>query len=589
MAVGGVVELNETGSARIDYRRLTQAGWDGLSWTLAVPLATALRYDFSVASASLLSALTLGVALGLVQIALGYLIQAFRGRAIIGSFDEIFAVVASSAFVTIVGTIYIALINLPPLPRSVPLIAGAIVIGLLLGGRFIVRALRQRSLLAKDGQRVLIYGAGDSGEQIVRQMLTSADGGFTPVAFLDDNPRKNRLRIQGVSVVGTIGDLERVVQATGAQTLIVAIAGVSSAQLLELDRRTTALGIALRVIPTTSEIIGGAVKLGDISHVTEEDLLGRRPVQTDESAIADLLRGKRILITGAGGSIGSEIARQVHRYQPSFVGILDRDESAIQNVQLSIDGQGLLSSDDLILADIRDANRMREVFDAVRPEIVFHAAALKHLSLLERYPEEAHKTNILGTINVLEASHASGVETFINISTDKAANPVNVLGNSKLLTEQLTAGMTQDPFSGAPKSRYLSVRFGNVLGSRGSVLNTFRHQIARGGPVTVTDPHVTRYFMTIPEAVHLVLQASVIGDHGETLILDMGEPVQIAKVAEQMIAKSGRQIEIVFTGLRPGEKMEEVLTDACDEVRAGPHPLISHIRVRPMSIESLNV
>jgi len=568
----------------IDVRRIVQAGWDGLSWMIAVPAAVLLRFDNNPGSEMLNTALLIGMGLGVFQVLLGYLIQAVRGRNIIGSFDEVFTVVSSSAVVALLGTIFIFLESPPSLPRSVPMIAWALVIGLLLGGRFALRAYRQRSLFSKNGERVLIYGAGDSGEQIVRQMLLGSSAKFTPVGFLDDNPRKRRLRIQGVRVLGNLQSLEKVVRGTRANTMVVAIAGVSAKQLLELDNRTSTIGISLRVIPTTSEIIGGAVKLGDITHVSEEDLLGRRPITTDEVAISEFLAGKRILITGAGGSIGSELARQVHRYQPAFVGILDRDESAIHSVQLSIDGQGLLSSDNLILADIRDRERMTEVMQLVKPDIVFHAAALKHLPLLERYPEEGHKTNVLGTQNVLHACAAAGAYAFINISTDKAADPVNVLGRTKLMTERLTAGMETYPTLLGP-SRYLSVRFGNVLGSRGSVLTAFRYQIEKGGPVTVTDPNVTRYFMTIPEAVHLVLQAAVIGGHGETLILDMGDPIKIADVARQMIEKSGREIEIIFTGLRPGEKLDEVMLGVDETSKDQKHPMISHTNVYPFVSE----
>lgn len=564
----------------IDVRRVIQAAWDGLSWVIAVPVAVLLRFDNNPGPEMLNRALLIGMCLGVFQILLGYLIQAVRGRDIIGSFNEVFTVVSSSAVVALLGMIFIFLASPPSLPRSVPMIAWAIVIGLLLGGRFALRAYRQRSLFSKNGERVLIYGAGDSGEQIVRQMLLDSNAKFTPVGFLDDNPRKRRLRIQGIRVLGNLQGLEKVVRGTRADTIVVAIAGVSAKQLLKLDNRASALGISLRVIPTTSEIVGGAVKLGDITHVTEEDLLGRRPIETDEVAISEFLAGKRILITGAGGSIGSELARQVHRYQPAFVGILDRDESAIHAVQLSIDGQGLLSSDNLILADIRDPERITEVMQLVKPDIVFHAAALKHLPLLERYPEEGHKTNVLGTQNVLHACVAAGTYAFINISTDKAADPINVLGRTKLMTERLTAGIETYPTLLGP-SRYLSVRFGNVLGSRGSVLTAFRYQIEKGGPVTVTHPNVTRYFMTVSEAVQLVLQAAVIGDHGETLILDMGDPIKIADVARQMIEKSGREIEIVFTGLRQGEKLDEVLVGAGEASDRRQHQLISHTRVYP--------
>jgi FlaA1/EpsC-like NDP-sugar epimerase len=437
-----------------------------------------------------------------------------------------------------------------------------------------LRSYRQRFKFNKNGELVLIYGAGDSGDQIVRQMLYTKESLYIPVGFLDDDQLKRNLRIHGVRVLGTLTDLEKFVTKFNASTLVVAISGIYAADLLKIDRRCSALNVKLRVIPTTTEIIGKGVKLGDISEVTNDDLLGRRPIKTDGTSIKSFLKGKRVLITGAGGSIGSELTRQVYRYEPSIVGILDRDESAIHEVQLSIDGEGLLTSENLILADIRDKDRIVEIFDTFKPEIVFHAAALKHLPLLERYPDEAHKTNVVGTQNVLAAAAMFEVNTFINISTDKAADPTSVLGRTKLETERLTA---QVKTSGS--QRYVSVRFGNVLGSRGSVTTAFRYQIEKGGPVTVTDPEVTRYFMTIPEAVHLVLQAAVLGEHGETLILDMGNPVKILDVAKQMIEKSGRDIKIVFTGLRDGEKLNENLFSANEKSEKRKHPLISHTRI----------
>ena len=566
--------LSSWTEGEINYRRAIQAIWDASGWVIALLIATFLRYDGNPAAQTVNNALIIGVILGLVQVALSWAVQQIRGRRIIGSFDEISVLTFTAAAVTLIGTIIVFLLNPAPVPRSVPFIAGAIALTFMLGGRFTLRAYRQRSIFSQENERVLIYGAGDSGDQIIRQMLATPSSKFTPVALIDDNPRKKNLWVHGVRVVGTSAGLEQTIRRTGASTLVVAIAGIDSKQLLEIDSRCKALNVDLRVIPTTSEIIGGAIKLGDISHVTDEDLLGRRQIQTDEAGILEMLKGKRILITGAGGSIGSELARQVNRYQPAFVGILDRDESAIHATQLSIDGRGLLDSDNLILADIRDREWIRAIMNSIKPDIVFHAAALKHLPLLERYPEEGHKTNVIGTRNVLEAAQECNVNVFINISTDKAADPSCVLGRTKLMTERMTASIQSNN-----GDRYMSVRFGNVLGSRGSVLTAFRHQIANGGPVTVTDPNVTRYFMTIPEAVHLVLQAAVIGDHSETLILDMGEPIKIDDVAKLMIEKSGRDISIVYTGLRTGEKPAEVLFASTEITVTKSHPLIFHTRV----------
>jgi FlaA1/EpsC-like NDP-sugar epimerase len=288
-------------------------------------------------------------------------------------------------------------------------------------------------------------------------------------------------------------------------------------------------------------------------------------------------------VTGAGGSIGSELCRQIVRFGPAKVYLLDRDESGLQATQMSISGHGLLNSDEIVLADIRDLARMREVMRATRPDIVFHAAALKHLPLLESNPGEAWKSNVLGTLNVLEAAAEVGVGTFVNISTDKAANPTCVLGYSKRIAERLTAD-----FAAREPGRYVSVRFGNVLGSRGSVVHAFTAQIERGGPITVTHPDVERYFMLIPEAAQLVLQASAIGTDGEVMVLDMGQPVKIVEVARQMISLSGkREVEIEFTGLRPGEKMSEQLFSSDVAAEATSHPLVSHAPVPAIDVEAL--
>lgn len=288
------------------------------------------------------------------------------------------------------------------------------------------------------------------------------------------------------------------------------------------------------------------------------------------------------MVTGAGGSIGSELCRQLSRFRPSEIMMLDRDESGLHSVQLSINDQALLDGDDTILASIRDRESIEEIFLRRRPEIVFHAAALKHMPLLEKYPLEALKTNVLGTMNLLEAARLAGVETFVNISTDKAANPTSALGASKRLAERATAAAA----ARAPQSKYVSVRFGNVLGSRGSVLTVFEKQVRDGGPVTVTDPEVDRFFMTIPEACQLVLQASVVGETGQTLVLDMGEPIKIADVARTLIEQSGKQIEIVYTGLRANEKLSEDLFDRTETPLFGAkHEALSEVRVSPLEVD----
>ncbi len=560
-------------------KRLMQVSWDGFSWIVAVPLALLFRYDFNVSRSLMIIALFAGLAAAFIHIAAGSLFYLYQGRYVVGSFDEVLGVVVTSAFVGGLGTAVLLFIPGSTFPRSTFIIATGVAAASMLGARFLYRGARQQRALNREGKRTLIFGAGDAGSQIVTLMLNDRHNEYQPIGFIDDNPRKHHLRRSGIKVLGNSTQLEEICGSNEVEILLVAIAGIQAAELLELDQRMRPLGVTVTIIPTASEIVGGAVKLGDISDVTEEDLMGRRPIKTDEAEITAFIRGKRILVTGAGGSIGSELVRQIYRYRPSVLFLLDRDESALHHVQLTLDGSGHLMSPNLILADIRDAQRINEVIKETEPEIIFHAAALKHLPLLERHPEEAFKTNVRGTANMLQAAIDHGVTHFVNISTDKAADPTSILGKSKLLTEQLTAGVPEDA-----KRTFVSVRFGNVLGSRGSVIETFRFQIENGGPVTVTDETVTRFFMTIREAVHLVLQAAVIGNHGETLILDMGLPLKIADLAQHMINRSGRNINIEFTGLRPGEKAHEVLVSSTELTAPTSHELVTSSRVTQLKL-----
>jgi dTDP-glucose 4,6-dehydratase len=365
--------------------------------------------------------------------------------------------------------------------------------------------------------------------------------------------------------------------------LIISIAHADAALLREITDTAVAVGLKVKVLPVLEDVLEGKSRLSDVRDIAIEDLIGRQPVDTEVESIAGYLEGKRVLVTGAGGSIGAELCRQIAKFSPRELIMLDRDETGLQGTQLSISGHGLLDTKDVVLADIRDADALQLVFADRRPDVVFHAAALKHLPMLEQYPDEAWKTNVLGTLNVLQAARSVGVTTFVNISTDKAANPTSVLGHSKRVAEKLTAWAAHET-----GLKYLSVRFGNVIGSRGSMLPTFTSLIEAGGPLTVTHPDVTRFFMTIPEACQLVVQAGGIGRASEVLILDMGEQVRIMDVAERMIEMSGKDISIVFTGLRPGEKLHEELIGR-DELDERPiHPKISHTSIDPISPSRLD-
>jgi dTDP-glucose 4,6-dehydratase len=557
---------------------------DVVLWFLGTFLAGFLRFDGSIPSSLFLDLLKIGLVLVIFQFFYGLATALYSSRYRIASLEEVFVLSLGAVIVSIFGLIFRISFNYPEVPRSIPLIAGIISLLLMQISRIFRRPLRLFIPYKKSlgDQRTLIYGAGVAGRQIAEQMRLNTRE-YVCVGFLDDNKAKSNLRIYGERVFGGLDKLEETINDTNARILLVAISKIDYKSLLDIERRCRGLGVTLRVIPSSYEIVSGAVQLKDVSEITEENLLGRRPVQPDESEVAEFIRGKRILITGAGGSIGSEIVRQVKRYGPRTLSMLDRDESALLALQLSLDGTGLLMSNDLILADIRDSQRIDQLMQELKPEIVFHAAALKHLTTLERFPEEAHKTNVIGTKNILSSAQKAGVETFVNISTDKAADPSSVLGRSKLTTERLTAGMPNKSNIGN-ECKFISVRFGNVIGSNGSFIHTFRYQIKHGGPLTITHPDVTRFFMTVSEAVHLVLQSVLVGTHGETLILDMGEPVRIADIAKRMIEVSGRPIEIVYTGLRPGEKLHETLYSASENVDDRKHKFIMHARVEPLQV-----
>lgn len=458
-------------------------------------------------------------------------------------------------------------------------------------------ALRYVGRLALDKARkpgsgtepaIIIGGAGYMGDRFLYTVLTDPPASpiRPPVALLDDDPAKSRLHLRGgVPVLGgRTTDIARVADRTGAKLIVIAIGGADSVVLRELTDRGERAGLRVVVTRSLMDSMLGESDRVDVRDIQIEDLIGRHPVDTNVELIAGYITGKRVLVTGAGGSIGSELCRQLAKFGPRELIMLDRDETGLQLAQLGTVGHGLLDTRDVVLADIRDADLLNAVFEDRRPEVVFHAAALKHLPMLEQYPDEAWKTNVIGSLNVLNAALRVGVTTFVNVSTDKAANPpTSVLGHSKRVAEKLTAWAGDR--SGM---RYLSVRFGNVIGSRGSMLPTFQALIAAGGPITVTHPEATRYFMTIPEACQLVIQAGGIGRAGEVLILDMGEPVSILEVAKRMIAMSGGNIEIVFTGLRPGEKLHEDLVGSREDLERPFHPQISHTRANAIEPERLD-
>ena len=521
-----------------------------------------------------------------VQAATGYIVGIYRRRWRYGSFDEVKGLILSALITTIIlWVIRFFDTSVDAFPRSAIIAGGILGLFFTAASRYSWRLIREqlRRPSAQNSTKLLIYGAGEGGIQIVNTMLRNPSSQYLPVAFLDDNPKTHRLRISGVPVLGGRNEIAKIAQRTGASALLIAIPSADSTVVNEIVEIARDSKLNVKILPVVQSLDDRQVDAADIRDLTDEDLLGRRRVKIDLDEISQYLVNRRVLVTGAGGSIGSELCRQLVRFNPSEIIMLDRDESALHEVQLSIYGRALLDTPQTVLADLRDERAINEIFDSRKPQVVFHAAALKHLPLLERYPHEAYQTNVLGTTTVLNAAQRTGVEVFVNISTDKAANPISVLGFSKKIAERLTADLA----SRTKQGKYISVRFGNVLGSRGSVLMSFRDQIAKGGPVTVTHRGVTRYFMTISEAVQLVVQAGAIGRTGEVLVLDMGKPVNIYDVAEQLVKNSGNPIKIEVVGLRVGEKVHEELFAEGETDERPRHPLISHVAAKPIDQASL--
>ena len=430
------------------------------------------------------------------------------------------------------------------------------------GVRLSMRIFREYfvdSVVMENAKPTLIVGAGAAGTLLVRQMLMHPKMRMMPVAFVDDDQEKQRKDIYGVRILGTTKDIEKIVQQMGITKVVIAMPSLPNKKLNEVYDIARKTGAECVILPNIDEVMSGNLHVQQLRNVEIEDLLGRDPVELDQTLIEKQLRGKRILVTGAGGSIGSEICRQVSSFRPKELIILGHGENSIYQLNMELLGKYAEHFRITpVIADVQDRKRIFEVMEKYRPDVVYHAAAHKHVPLMEINPREAVKNNILGTRNVAEAANHAKVKTFVMISTDKAVNPPNIMGATKRLCEMIV----QDIATKSDSTKYVAVRFGNVLGSRGSVIPLFKKQIAKGGPITVTHPDIVRYFMTIPEAAQLVIQAGSLARGGEIFVLDMGKPVRIVDLAKNLIRLSGYSeddIEIKFTGLRPGEKMYEEL------------------------------
>ncbi|MEC9440853.1 MAG: nucleoside-diphosphate sugar epimerase/dehydratase [Myxococcota bacterium] len=549
-----------------------------------------IRFDFSIPDTWMATVWTgLGLVLAAKMIVFG-LLRMYQGWWRYVSIYDLLTltralVVAGIAFVLV--NVFTGLIT-PP--RSIYIIDFGLSLVLVGGARGSLRLMREalhsRTAEGPERQNVLILGAGDTGETLLREINKNRNLPYKPIGFLDDAPHKQGLKIHNVSVLGRIDELKHYADKHNVATVLIAMPSADREQLRRVVNIAKDAGVETRILPAVETILSsGGLVTNQIREISLSDLLGRAPVRLDMQSIGSLLQGKRVMVTGAGGSIGSEICRQVLRFAPEELIMIERAETPLFFIHRELRGE---HGESIIpyVASISDPDRMREIFAHHTPDVILHAAAYKHVPLMEANPCEAVKNNITGTQVLTDLAIEHGVSAFVLISTDKAVNPTSVMGATKRITELLLMKAQQRQEN---KTRFCAVRFGNVLGSNGSVVPIFTEQIRKGGPVTVTHPEMTRYFMTIPEAVQLVLQAGALGQGGEIFILDMGEPVKIADLARDMIRLSGlseTDIEIIYTGIRPGEKLFEELAINTDEMDKTRH---KKIFVAPEEVEGIQL
>jgi FlaA1/EpsC-like NDP-sugar epimerase len=569
-------------------------GSDAILFVLAFYLSFYIRFEGAIPDIHLRQFFTyLPVFVGLKIIAL-YLFQIHRFTwSYVGLYEllKIFKVLTVCSLVLSSLILFLAYEeSFKGFPRSIFLIDYALSL-IFVGGFMISKRvyLHDKRYPLLEQKRTLIIGAGNAGEQIVRDMKRTKDSPYLPVAFVDDDPAKKKVMIHGIKVAGNRKDIPGIVKNLEVEMAVIAMASVASKEIRDIVSYLHKAGInEIRIIPGTKEIMSRNISILDIKKIDLKDLLSREPVEIEYSQVRKNLEGKRILITGAGGSIGAELGRQIAQFDPNLLALLDFDETELFHISQELRESHPELKVFPVLGDILNKEKMAAVFHEMTPQLVFHAAAYKHVPVMEDFPEEAIRVNILGTRILAELSLQCGVEKFIFISTDKVVNPTSLMGASKRVAEMVITDLNHQE-----KTHFVAVRFGNVLGSRGSVIPIFQEQIKKGGPVTVTHPDMKRYFMTIPEAVLLVLQAGSMGHGGEVFVLDMGEQAKIYDVACELIRLSGlephKDIPVVFTGVRPGEKLfEEVLT-AEEGVEPTTHPKIFKARIKkPLSRETLN-
>jgi FlaA1/EpsC-like NDP-sugar epimerase len=541
-----------------------------------------LRFNLGpVPEAYLTQALTVLPFVVIIQGAAFWYFGLYRGVwrfASVPDLMRILKAIASGVLVS-AAAIFVAT-RMQDVPRSIFPLYGLILILLLGGPRMIYRWVKERALYASVTKRALIVGAGRAGEMLVRDILRDQGYGYKPAGFVDDAPRKTGMEVHGVRVLGNCDDIPALCKRHAIDLILIAIPSADSKEMRRIVQCCDQTGVPMRTLPRFQDLVAGRSVLNELREIFIEDLLGREPVSLDWERIRAGIRGKTILVTGGGGSIGSELCRQIARLNPRSLVIFDNSEFNLYSIEMEIGGEHAAISLRAELGDVCDVPAVTRVFARHRPDIVFHAAAYKHVPMLESNTREALRNNVLGTRNVALAANAHRCDQFVLISTDKAVNPTNVMGASKRIAEMLCQNMGR---KGAA-TRFTTVRFGNVLDSAGSVVPLFRKQIAAGGPVTVTHPEVRRYFMTIPEACQLIMEAAAVGTGGEVFVLDMGEPIKINYLAEQMVRLTGKlpgtDVEIIYTGLRPGEKLFEELFHPGETLAQTPHEKLLLARFR---------
>jgi FlaA1/EpsC-like NDP-sugar epimerase len=565
----------------ITRHRLWQLGADAAMIAAAWYLAFQLRFDFRVPpyyEGMLRDTILIVVAIKLaVFVAFGFYQRWWRyvstrdlWRALAG--------VGVASVIAIAAVYFFYPVERLRLPRGVALVDPLLLLAFVAGSRLLARTVieRPKGGIVARGREVIVVGAGDAGQLIVRELQRSKVVNSTPIGLVDDDPRKKNMRLHGVRVLGTTDELGHVLRDNRPDEVLIAIPSAPGELRQKVVEIARAENVPVKTLPGLHELISGDLDLaGQIRPVQVEDILGREQVEVDLEAVASYLRGKTVLVTGAGGSIGAELCRQIARVAPARLVLVDAGETALFDIERELVEEREFPAAVPVLGDAGNRAKLRQVFERYRPEVVFHAAAYKHVPLMESNPLESVRNNVLVTRVVAETAVEHGATRFVLVSTDKAVNPRTVMGQSKALCEWIVEAFGHR--ADVP-TRFVAVRFGNVLGSSGSVVPIFRRQIQRGGPVTVTHPEMTRYFMTIPEAASLVIQAGAIGGRGEVYVLDMGEPVKIVDLARNMIRLSGkepdRDVEVRFVGVRPGEKLHEELWNEGEDVSATPHPKI---------------